>query len=761
MGEHGARLSYTSLRHGPDGRQVCGLDCDGLEEQREHEGHSVPPRSLRGLPLLVRFLLVPSALVVMFLLAAAVARRSSARLQRSRMRDSEVAVVLARTAQTLPAVVAVRGLVRNRRGACLHAKLCCGAAPWVAECDRDMAQQWEFTSQGLLRHDIGGCLDRGGALHMWKCNASNPHQLWAYDTESGLLKSREKDAFCLQISEESGMGSLTVLSTCRRVPAQGWSLGVRIGALQLAADSCLLAEGGAAALGRCSPGPHAMWELDVSAGRLLHLASGLCLEASRNGSIGLRTCSDSPSNALWEYDPATSELRTAEGACLGDGGSKGEELGLRPCARMRRRAWRVGLRLGQIQHRRGFCLGAGSAGLAGRPLVQTPCDSAQSWSYHDETGTIRDSMGSCLEVFRPFSVAVSPCRRDASTQQWFVDDASKQVSHNGLCLSAAAPRELNSTVKLAWCDAKGSSSQREYVFTDHGRTSLFLTIETRTSERLIQMPGSTWRTIWNYGVGQPWKGFRTKPSLYLAALQGLAKTDPQRIAIMTDSDILDGGCTDRDLVDRYRKLVNASGGAPVVVSGDVNQYPAIPSGKEKFNTTFGGQRAKVMRAFGLSADAMDAYKEPKKATTYGFVNSGFVMGPIVELEEILRCVLEMGLDRDCLAHPECPRTQKGNGKECCFDDQLGWTRCSLMHPDKVTIDFPGALVISTFALKVMVRIEQGRLVSDITNGTQCFVHSNGDDLYQPVKWDTWLEAARDKLSASRSDRLLPQHAGSS
>lgn len=263
------------------------------------------------------------------------------------------------------------------------------------------------------------------------------------------------------------------------------------------------------------------------------------------------------------------------------------------------------------------------------------------------------------------------------------------------------------------------------------------------------MPGSTWRTILNFGVGQAWEGFRTKPRLYLAALQGLAKTDPHRIAIMTDTDMLDGGCTDHELMDRYRKIVDASDGASVIVSGDINQYPSIPNGIAKFNETFGDRRAKVMRAFGLHADAVDAYKEPKKATTYEFVNSGFLMGPIGELAEITRCMLDMGLDEKCLAHPSCPREQKGSGEECCFDDQLGLTRCALRHPDKVTIDFPGSIVLSTFAMKVMFRVELGRIVNRITKSTQCFVHANGEDEWQPTQWDTWIEEARSKLLASR------------
>jgi len=654
-----------------------------------------------------------------------------------------------------------RGLVKHRWGLCLYTDGGLGAPVFMGECDAGaLSQQWQYDAHlGHVKHEFAGCLDGGGnSLHMWTCNSRNPAQRWIYHPEVGEFRNKEKET-CLHAGLPKRRGSTVQLRKCvRRSVHQHWSVGVRMGQVQVQPGACLWAQAGAAGerVGTRTCARHADedWLYDASLGRLQHQNSNLCAEANHGGHVLLRPCrtGTEASEQRWRHNLKSGEMVSSHGLCLGHSaarleGSSGEgrAVAAQHCkGSTQGQRWSTGILTGQVRHRHGVCLhtsrGARLGADAARVVLWACEDSFEQWSYDDGLGHVKNLDGLCLEGGH--EVSARSCRADSPKEQlWTFDKASGRISQGTRCLEAARPSVHGTGVELVVCTA-GQWAQ-EWDLSRREKTTPILTVETRLQDKVMAMPGVPGRSMQNVGSGKTWEGFRTKVLTYLPAVQARAKQEPGELVMLMDADVGFGGCSEEELLERYHRVVEHSGGASVVVSADVNQYPPIRDGIHRFHQ-FEDRRASVMKSAGLEVDAFRPYFVKNMVTDYAFVNSGFVMGPAEDLAVVLECMLNAGWDHECRKHPTCHignfsrREVAGANEECCFDDQRALTSCALEHPKKIAIDYTGSLMLTTYGLQNMLEVRRQRIHNEATGTTQCFIHANGQDGNQPMKWDAWL-----------------------
>lgn len=236
---------------------------------------------------------------------------------------------------------------------------------------------------------------------------------------------------------------------------------------------------------------------------------------------------------------------------------------------------------------------------------------------------------------------------------------------------------------------------------DAGALRLF-TFDSRTQPLWLPMKGNRQRWYQNLGPGQPWSGFHTKMHAYHLALMTQMVNNPEQLVIITDSDMWDTGCTDQEVIERYRKIVAASGGADVVFGADPDLWPNFEGGVDAFYSTFGDRRRAVLEAFGVEEGAL---REFTLAKDYFFLNSGFVMGPAARLLELISCALWEGWDE-------------------AYDDQRGYAKCALKTPWKVTFDYTSSLVFTTMWMRNVLEVVGGRVRNVVTDTSQCFIHGD-------------------------------------
>ncbi|EQC36383.1 hypothetical protein SDRG_06486 [Saprolegnia diclina VS20] len=83
--------------------------------------------------------------------------------------------------------------------------------------NRDASAAWTFLqSKHMLLHEASGmCLDgyefkNGGAVHLWRCDATNGNQKWIYDSNTLQLRHGTRPEFCLDV----GVGASPYLYAC-------------------------------------------------------------------------------------------------------------------------------------------------------------------------------------------------------------------------------------------------------------------------------------------------------------------------------------------------------------------------------------------------------------------------------------------------------------------------------------------------------------------------------------------------------------------
>eukprot|EP00929_Paragymnodinium_shiwhaense_P104036 TRINITY_DN67988_c0_g1_i1.p1 TRINITY_DN67988_c0_g1~~TRINITY_DN67988_c0_g1_i1.p1 ORF type:complete len:239 (+),score=33.21 TRINITY_DN67988_c0_g1_i1:590-1306(+) len=193
------------------------------------------------------------------------------------------------------------------------------------------------------------------------------------------------------------------------------------------------------------------------------------------------------------------------------------------------------------------------------------------------------------------------------------------------------------------------------------------------------------------------------------------------------SDMLFGGCDEGEMLEMYQKIVMASRGATVVYGAEFGLWPGELSSDDGVLQQYRvlrGRRSAVLRTAELNATQLDAlYRcpsghcraSPSVRPHYQHLNAGWVMGPVRMLRKIY------------------------HGKSDLLSDQLHATRYMMEHPDEVTLDYTGSLVLNLaeLAASAAAKVVNGHILNQVTQRTQCFVHGNGSG---KERWRAMLRA---------------------
>lgn len=265
----------------------------------------------------------------------------------------------------------------------------------------------------------------------------------------------------------------------------------------------------------------------------------------------------------------------------------------------------------------------------------------------------------------------------------------------------------------------------------------FITVETRGAPLIAhggRFEDQFDTRILNLGIGKKWEGFRTKVDLLAKYLRGQVSLEgykapgevEQDLAVFFDGgDVLWGGCDPESFRGAYEQIVAASGASIVfsaeIVCGeqDCNKVPEVPQWAEELsgkNLSAGFWKPYAVGCNSTWTDECSARRDcgywapcavPPRVK---FLNSGFLMGPVKALAEMLQW---------CVSHYQ---------KYSVWGDQSVFAMYWLANPTKVTLDYAGVLAISLSDLdyKVLdVRSDTLVLRNNAFDRVQCLVHGNG------------------------------------
>jgi len=237
-----------------------------------------------------------------------------------------------------------------------------------------------------------------------------------------------------------------------------------------------------------------------------------------------------------------------------------------------------------------------------------------------------------------------------------------------------------------------------------------LSCDTRRHEDSWQTKGQRAIRTSNLCNGVSWNGFKTKVDIYLNHARELHSRGSTDLIVFADSfDVAFGGCTDEELLQRYHQVVQASDGATVIGSAELNFFPKS-SGQFPYED-FEERRKKMLEAFGMDVNSYYSYTSQNTPGQYRFANSGWLMGPAGDLATVLSCMLQKGWIG---GH---------------FDDQAALHRCLFEHRNLITLDYSGTMVLNLFGFGTSgskVLDKDGVVKNSAAGGaTQCFFHGNG------------------------------------
>jgi len=129
----------------------------------------------------------------------------------------------------------------------------------------------------------------------------------------------------------------------------------------------------------------------------------------------------------------------------------------------------------------------------------------------------------------------------------------------------------------------------------------FVACSTYVQRRVFPVPGVPGRNFVNYAEGKGWH-LLTKTEAFLQGAKERAAADPNAIIMLIDTDVVNGGCSDAVLRDRYERIVRVSGGEPVLVGADPYQWPYIPGALQRFqDPAMRARRNAVLAEFGMNS----------------------------------------------------------------------------------------------------------------------------------------------------------------
>jgi len=320
--------------------------------------------------------------------------------------------------------------------------------------------------------------------------------------------------------------------------------------------------------------------------------------------------------------------------------------------------------------------------------------------------------------------------------RFLVSSLSLPILAQGLSVQSLKDEELSldsSVNEEGWLAGYGTAVR-------HIGNISVVTVETRASNPMRlpgRIPGGN-AMVTNAGAGAPWQFYRTKNGLMLKWIEEKMKKDPDAMAIMIDGgDMILGGCDEAFVWDKYRKIMQASGGPDMtlVMSAETACFPHEMDWHFRDNSTWETRRSAVNSQVENLADDWvlpwtpcrdwkQAPCDPEPKRAYRYPNWGFVMGPVKDLQPLFKFVYNDG------GHPK-----KGKGDTI---DQMRAQWYMLWHANKITLDYTGSLVLSMHNMVwgrpdseapiELLKDEKGKpwIRNKIINQPCCFAHGNGD-----------------------------------
>jgi hypothetical protein len=284
-------------------------------------------------------------------------------------------------------------------------------------------------------------------------------------------------------------------------------------------------------------------------------------------------------------------------------------------------------------------------------------------------------------------------------------------------------------------DASSSKVQATALATDK---VIVTTVDTRGwPEHQLNGPNGWGNfTVHNVGAGKKWDGFKTKIDLMKEYISGLP--DDMLVVFVDGGDMMYGGCDMNDLVERYRKVSNATG-APIIAGAETNCFegPCVGDACGCGSTYPQHARNASLSLINLTTKDIDAWQQDE-GQGYKFLNSGWLMGPVGKFKEFYDKTLEFGL----WWTEECKR--KGLRVET---DQHWVQQMFQDHQDLVSVDYTTLLVHNIGSRLNGMKLEKdgeklfeysdktGKWMSKLTRQPVCFFHIVGCCQEKDIAYD--------------------------
>lgn len=221
----------------------------------------------------------------------------------------------------------------------------------------------------------------------------------------------------------------------------------------------------------------------------------------------------------------------------------------------------------------------------------------------------------------------------------------------------------------------------------------------------------------NLGEGRVWTANYKEKITFLREFVEKPENAEKVIMFADGEDVIMGGCHKSELLERYKTIVDKSGGAKIVFGAELwcfeppNGECPEPARAEWAEREYDGRKLDAkLNSFKNEQSSKD------NTTSYTNLNSGFFIGPAKDLLEMLHWSEDEA--RWAKLHPE--------GSDY-YGDQRMYSQYWFEHPDKVTLDYGAELVLTANGFKrdaLMVDTE-GDVVNKMFDRKQCVVHGNG------------------------------------
>jgi len=265
-----------------------------------------------------------------------------------------------------------------------------------------------------------------------------------------------------------------------------------------------------------------------------------------------------------------------------------------------------------------------------------------------------------------------------------------------------------------------SMLQDTVLVTDMGGVSV-VTLDTGKPQ-VMPLIGYNDSEIRNVGANAHWENLGSKIVILETYLNQMEQENPHQLLVFIDGgDVIFGGCPGTDLSEIFHDTVRSGGNdtskPKVVIGAEMGAFPSalMPRYRmfdERRESTVKGRWQNLDYKDFAECDRPEAPMGPcSDPPLYQFGNTGFIMG---ETRDFLRVLA---------------------GTTGFSNDQEGIIVYMMNHPEEVTLDYTGELVLNLHALKDSVldvetyddhNRNATRLRNRVTGRIQCFVHGNGN-----------------------------------